>query len=274
MNHVSLAITHFNRYELLLECVSKVIDDPRIGEIVISDDASTDGSYDRLMHHFLDNPKVRLFRNTQNLDCYANKRQAVERATLDWVILFDSDNVLPVSYLDILYSLPKWEEDVAYCPDFAEPCFDYQHLVGNVFHRSNVAEWISVSSERASRLRKPNSLPYPRRSPPARTRFVPLNPRSRSVTSNRPSGLNTALNTCNYFIHRRGYLEVWDGSVDPHTADSIYQNFNWLKSGKKIVIVKGLRYFHRMHDDSHYKNNLHLTGGFAREVELKLKALR
>ncbi len=67
---------------------------------------------------------------------------------------------------------------------------------------------------------------------------------------------------------------MWDGSVNPHTADTIYQNFNWLRAGKQLVIVKGLRYFHRVHDGSHFKLNRKKTGSFAAEVEQKLSMLK
>jgi len=176
--------------------------------------------------------KVKVFRNATNMDCHRNKAAAVRRATLPWVILFDSDNVLTRRYLDTLFAISVWDSHVVYCPSFAQPYFDYRAFEGEVFDRHNLG------------LRAIN-----------------------------PTFL-TALNTCNYFVHRDDYLAVWDGSVDPHTADSIYQNYRWLASGRRLLITPGLHYFHRVHDQSHYKQNVHKTGGFAREVEIKLRNLR
>ena len=49
---VALAIPTYNRYDFLLEAMEKVVDDSRISEIIVSDDKSTDGSYERLQKLF------------------------------------------------------------------------------------------------------------------------------------------------------------------------------------------------------------------------------
>lgn len=237
MKKISLALTHYNRFDLLLECIAHVKDDPRIDEIVISDDCSTDGSYERLGEHFSTNHKIKLWRNERNLDCYANKRAAVGRCSNEWVILFDSDNVIGLDYLNRIYFFP-WEPQVVYCPDYAQPHFDYTPWSGKRISRHDVAEW----------MQKP--------------------------TPKGASSFCTALNTANYFVNRAAYLEVWDGSIDPHTSDSIFQIYNWLRSGRHVSIVPNLRYFHRVHDGSHYKQNVHKTGQFAQDVEQKLRELK
>lgn len=229
---ISLVLTHFNRFPLLCQCVSHVIDDARIGEIVIVDDNSTDGSKERLISVFGSNPKVQLVFNAENIDCYRNKKKAMEWAKNEWCILFDSDNIIKPSYLDVLYHIQNWRSDVVYCPDFAEPHFDYREHAGGIIDRTDIHQYVN------------------------RRNFL------------------TALNTCNYFVHRETYLKVWDGSVNPHTVDSMFQMLNWLEAGNKLVIVPGLRYFHRVHAGSHYKLNVHKTGNFAQVVENRIKALR
>lgn len=231
MQPISLVIPTYNRYALLLECVQQVITDPCIAEICISDDASTDGSFQKLVKWAANFPKVSLYRSPQNVDCYFNKCNAVRRAKHDWVILFDDDNVIGRDYLDTLFAL-NWDADVTYCPEFAQPHFDYRSFSGTTVTRQNVAKLM------------------------IRPHFA------------------TALNTANYFFHRDTWLSVWDGSVNPHTADSIYQAYRLLEAGKSLYITPGLRYFHRVHDGSHYKNNVHKTGRFATDVETKLKQLR
>lgn len=137
---ITLALTNFNRFELLLEAIREVKPHTAISEIVISDDASTDRSYERLVEHFKDFEKVKLFRNERNLDCYANKAKAVQHATGDWVILFDSDNVMPLAYLDNLLQLQPWKSHCAYLPTFAQPHFDYRAFEGLEIDRHNVAK--------------------------------------------------------------------------------------------------------------------------------------
>lgn len=231
MQKISLAIPTHNRFDLALKSFAQVLEDPRIGEIVLSDDASTDGSYARLQAHFRGHPKVRLFQNTQNRDCYANKELAVTRCVLPWAILFDDDNVLSPAYLDVLEREYPWHEEVLYCPEFAEPHFNYTAFSGEVVSKQNLQSFV-----------------------------------------HRPH-FKTALNTANNFFLRQNYIGVHDKTRNPHTSDSIYMAYLWLKAGLKIKIVPGLRYFHRVHDGSHYKANHHKTGGFAQEVEHALTTL-
>jgi glycosyltransferase involved in cell wall biosynthesis len=81
------------------------------------------------------------------------------------------------------------------------------------------------------------------------------------------------INTCNYLVNRRKYLEVWDGSIDPHTADTAYFNSCWIKAGYKIMVVAGMEYEHTVHDGSHYVNNVHKTGNLFEDIIGGLKQL-
>ncbi len=229
---ITLAIPTYCRFEMLLESFRDVFHDDRIREIVISDDCSMDGSFEKLLSHFKDFPKVKIYRNKKNLDCYANKRQAVELATSEWVILFDDDNTIRTDYLDVIYDMGEWDPGTLYCPDFAKPHFNYTHLAGKLITRRNVSNYIRIQH------------------------------------------CNTALNTANYFFNRQSFLEVWDGSTNPHTADTLYQAYNWLSSGRRIIIVPSLRYLHRVHEGSHYKRNVKKTGNFAKSLEALLRTMR
>jgi glycosyltransferase involved in cell wall biosynthesis len=141
MRTLSIALTHYNRFDLLVECIAPVLDDPRIAQFVISDDASTDGSWEKLVAKYDTHHKVYLHRNDRNLDCYANKHMAVSLAKTDWVILFDSDNLLTKEYLDVLWEL-EWFSDTLYCPTFAKPHFDYRKFSGINISRHNVHPWV------------------------------------------------------------------------------------------------------------------------------------
>lgn len=229
---ISIAIPTHCRYDMLMESFGQVIDDDRIREVVVSDDCSADGSFERLISKFKNHTKVKLYRNKNNVDCYANKRQAMELATSEWVVLFDDDNILAMDYINRLYAIPLWEDHTIYAPEWAKPHFNYKHFGGLVISRRNVARFMNLAH------------------------------------------FKTALNTCNFFVNRQNYLNVWDGSVNPHTADSLFQAFNWLAAGRRIMIVQGLHYFHRVHEGSHYKRNLKKTGNFAREIEAKLRMLK
>lgn len=85
---------------------------------------------------------------------------------------------------------------------------------------------------------------------------------------------NTMLNCMNYFVNRHEYIKVWQPDIKPYTADSILQNYNWFAAGNEMLVVPGLSYFHRVHDGSHYKQNVHKTGSLYNEVLQKLKKLK
>lgn len=234
MNQISLAIPTFNRFELLIECITPVLNDPRVREIVLSDDVSNNGSFEKLLARFDKHDKVKLYRNKTNQDCYRNKRQAVELATSEWVVLFDDDNVITPNYLDTIFRLGAWQPNTIYAPDFAQPSFNYTRFSGKLFNRRNVAAHLSA--------------PH----------------------------FKCALNTCNYFVNRQEYLVVWNGSVDPNTADSMFMAYNWFNSGRQLYFVPELRYFHRIHAGSHYQRNSKKRGQhlFVRELEVLLARLR
>lgn len=142
VDQITLAITHYNRFDMLCESFAQVADDPRINEIVISDDASDDGSWGQICDRFALHSKVHAYQNPTNLDCYRNKAQAVRRSRHPWVLLFDSDNVLTPEYLDALFAVAPWDRRQAYLPTFAAPTFDYRSFAGVTVDRSTVAQYV------------------------------------------------------------------------------------------------------------------------------------
>lgn len=237
---ITLALTNFNRTELLFESFRDVLEDPRVSEIVIVDDCSDPTVFNTIAWFTKEYPKVKLFRNEVNLDCYRNKREAVEKATNEWVILFDSDNIMSRKYIDRIENLVMagLNEKTLYNPSFALPHFNFTRYAGQIFNRRNVANFIDQSA------------------------------------------FSTMLNAMNYFVNRTEYLKVWDGSIDPVTSDSLYQNYNWLKSGNSIYVVPELEYYHRVdahngEEESHYKqNNKRTPRGFHEDIIQRIKELK
>src|SRR6188768_255025 len=88
---LTLAITTYQRSDMVLEVFEKIYDHPLIDEIVIVDDASEWDTYCKLSELLYHKEKVKLFRNEKNLGMSRNKAEAVSKAKNDWVILFDSD---------------------------------------------------------------------------------------------------------------------------------------------------------------------------------------
>lgn len=240
---ITLAITTYNRDQMVIEAIQNVLDDPRISEIVIVDDCSDQGFYASLKFKLfrINNPKIKLYRNEKNLDCYRNKREAVSKASNGWVMLLDSDNIMDKGYVDrfVLEHEKRHKEDpfsheVIYTPEYAMPHFDFKSLSGIMISRNNVAELLETHKQ-----------------------------------------LETLLNACNYAFNKWIYLDVWDGTVDPVTSDSIYFAYKWLELGCRIYVTPGMQYTHRIHSGSHYQTNIKRTPkGFHEEVLNKLRALK
>jgi glycosyltransferase involved in cell wall biosynthesis len=229
---ISLVITSYNRDQMTVNAYSRVIDDERIGEVVIVDDCSTERFKDRL-RRLAQHPKVKLFFNQKNLGCYRNKHYAISQAANEYVIILDSDNTIDKSYIDAIYN-QQWDRKKIIAPDFAKPHFDYTSFSGKTIDRHTVKQYIPAASK---------------------TRFDCL------------------INTMNYFVHRDEYLRVWDGSIEPWTADTIYQNYQWIKAGNYMYVAMGMQYDHLVHDGSHYRNNVQHTGNLYKEIEQKLMRL-
>jgi len=223
---------------MTLDSFAQVLDDPRVSEVVIVDDCSTDDSYARLVdwathiQETLIYTKIEIYQNTANQDCYWNKRIAIEHATNDWCILLDSDNIIDKDYLDKLFDIENWQEDTIYTPDFARPHFNFTAFSGLTIDKTNVRHYL----------------------------YQPM--------------FETMLNAANFFVNRQEYLLCFDSSKDPVTSDSIFTCYNWLHSGNKIQVVSGLQYEHRVGHASHYTTNIHRTPhGFHQEILNKLAAL-
>ena len=142
--NLTLAITTHNRPSMTIKAFEKVLEDKRIDEILIVDDHSEEANYEKLIDlcKDLSNGKIRIVRNEENKGCYHNKREAVSLAKNEWVIIFDSDNVIDRSYLDALEKY-RLDNNTIYAPDFAKPHFDYTEFSNIVIDKLNVSSLMS-----------------------------------------------------------------------------------------------------------------------------------
>lgn len=127
---------------MTIESFYDVYNDERVSEIVIVDDASDLDIYEDLKSMCDALPKVKLYRNLTNQDCYRNKMTAISYATNEWCILLDSDNKIDKSYLDRLFEIEEWDANTSYMPSFAAPTFNYQEYSGLTISRKNVASYM------------------------------------------------------------------------------------------------------------------------------------
>lgn len=231
---ISLCITTYNRFEMLFESFKQVLDDARIGEIVIVDDCSDIAIYDQIStavsRMFLFGHKIRLSRNDINLGMSRNKAHAIELATNDWCIILDSDNVIDKSYIDAIPS--DLESRTIYAPEYARPQFNYKQYQGHTFTKSNTPGLIA------------NSV------------------------------VEMMLNTCNYLVNRDEYMSVYEHNPEMKGTDTIWFNYLWLKSGRSIHITKGMEYFHRVHAGSGFLADCDYNMKKASDVKSLIKSLK
>lgn len=238
VDKVSLCITTYNRVSLLMKSFDKVFNDPRIGEIIICDDASNDDVKRQLWmicSDLVDKP-LSLLSNKENLGCYHNKAKALSYAKYDYAILLDSDNVIDTSYLDALFRVPEnyWDGKTILAPEFARPAFRYHQFAASYFDKNTIKQHIPTMQ---------------------RTQFDCL------------------INCANYVVPVKEYLRVFDPDFNPWTCDTVYQLYNWLKADNGMYVVPGMQYDHLIHDGSHYKEHVHKVPGLFEEITQKIMKL-
>ena len=95
MSTISVIIPHYNHSHYLLPFLDEILKFRKgPDEIVIVDDASTDGSYERIVDRVKHEPRVRLSRNEQNLGVINTLNNAVARSTGDYLSFPSADNQL------------------------------------------------------------------------------------------------------------------------------------------------------------------------------------
>lgn len=142
---ITLAITTFERHDLTLKAFQNVLGDERLEQILLLDDNSKDGSFERLAERFENSIQVKVVQQILNRQMQINKSDAVKLSPSNWVILFDSDNVISKKYIDKIYELPVWNNDTIYAPSRALPTFLYDEFAGVEISRRNVKEFLGKS---------------------------------------------------------------------------------------------------------------------------------
>ena len=108
----------FNEEATVSDCVAAVLTRPEVAEVVIVDDASTDGTRDILAT--VDDPRVRVFHQGRNQGKGAALRRGFAEATADFVIVQDADlEYDPAEYPRVLGPLLAGRADVVYGSRFA-----------------------------------------------------------------------------------------------------------------------------------------------------------
>lgn len=246
---LSLCITTYNRYEMTIESFAQVLNDDRIDDIVIMDDCSQQqvkyDFYSWMLRTQNGGGKVRFIEQSQNVGMSRNKRDAIANAKNEWCIIFDSDNVIGPDYLDAFYkdiNLPsqfsnKYIDHIIFCPDFAKPNFDY----------------------RAFSAKKPPTYG-----------LYDAKDAARCIIDSR---FNCLMNTCNYIVNRDYYLKTYQHNHEHKASDTIWHNYNHLKSGGIFRVVQYMQYAHRVHKGSGFMEDVQYNMAKSEEVRKLIQQL-
>lgn len=245
--NISLAITTYNRFDLTVKSCAQVLNDPRINDIVILDDASPDNSYRRLMAYYEKYPHVRVMRQASNQGMSRNKADAIGYAYNETVIILDSDNEIGADYVEAFYNkvltvksfepIGRYETPdsrTIYCPDFAMPNFNFSKLASETIDRDNVAQL----------LRGPHG-----------------------------KELTMSLNCCNYIVNRDEYMRVYQHNHEMKATDTVWFSYLWLAAGNSFYIVPGMRYNHLVHEKSGFLEDAQYNMEQSEKIKKMIMAL-
>lgn len=91
---VSVLMTSYNREQYVAEAIESVLTSTfKEFELIIVDDASTDGTVD-IARKYLSDPRVKVYVNEQNVGDYPNRNRAASIATGKYLKYCDSDDII------------------------------------------------------------------------------------------------------------------------------------------------------------------------------------
>lgn len=216
---ITLAITTYNRSSLTIQSFEKVINNPLISEIVIVDDQSTESIYQDLLKKIenIKSNKIKLFRNSKNKKCFLNKIESVKKASNEWVIVFDSDNILTEDYLN---SIPQnLDKNFFYLPSHAmcaSNYLNYNKFSNTIIDKKDFKNLFCSQDIHAQCL----------------------------------------FNTGNYLVNKNTFLEAINSEVNLlncYAADSVYIIYLAFKNtiDFKLKVVNNMKYWHRINSKNY-----------------------
>ncbi len=128
----------YNEENTLAEVVAAVLAQPMVGELIIVDDASRDGTWNVLQSLATNEPRIKAFQHPVNQGKGAALRTGFENATQPYVLIQDADlEYDPGEYEKLLGPILRNRADVVFGSRFLgseeHRVLYYWHSVGNQF---------------------------------------------------------------------------------------------------------------------------------------------
>lgn len=114
MTTLSIVVVNWNTVLLLADCLRSILDGTRNleYEIIVIDNASADGSAEMIAREF---PQVRLIRNSANVGFARANNQGIRASRGRYVLLLNSDTVVPPGALNALVQFMDDHPDAGAC---------------------------------------------------------------------------------------------------------------------------------------------------------------
>ena len=135
---LSVVMPIYNEAATVSEVIKTVLEQRPVTQLVIVDDASTDGTWEKLESAAKNDARVKLARHTQNQGKGAALRTGFAQATAPIIIIQDADlEYDPAEYYKLLAPILSGQADVVFGSRFtgsdAHRVLYYWHSVGNRF---------------------------------------------------------------------------------------------------------------------------------------------
>ena len=96
---ISIIITTYNRKEKIVSSINSSIEWSKrfndiAHEIIVIDDASTDGTFEKLRNHKYFKNKIKLFKLEKNIGVSGAKNYGAKKSTGKWITFLDSDDTI------------------------------------------------------------------------------------------------------------------------------------------------------------------------------------
>lgn len=109
---ISVCLLVFNHVEVIESTIRTVLDQSlKDFEIIVSDDSSTDGTWERLLQMAMEDPRIRVIRTPHNMGMPGNANHAVSHASGDYIALLHHDDIYRSDLLE------KWAAVLDRHPD-------------------------------------------------------------------------------------------------------------------------------------------------------------
>ncbi len=134
---LSVVMPAYNERDTIREIISRVLKRPEVGELVIVEDGSTDGTWDVLRGLESTDSRIRLFRQPENMGKGAALIRGFAEAGCPFVIIQDADfEYDPGDYPEVLAPLLAGKADAVYGSRFMSTPGQvryFRHEMGNKF---------------------------------------------------------------------------------------------------------------------------------------------